>query len=276
MINIKLEIPCTYQGGKQRIASDIVDVLLQNNINDDTKFYDLCCGSGAVSIELVNRGISPKNIIMLDKSPWGMFWKMVGSNTFDFNRFKSIVNNIPIDPTKIKDHIVKVYKEDASIDTVYKFLILQSASFGGKAIWLKNKNEWCTSSFRGYWLPTETSNRRSPVNPMMPMPKTLLNRVNVIGERMSECTGIYDDISSIKIFENNSIVYIDPPYDNTSGYGHSFDVYQYVVSNNIRCFVSEGKEISAKSILLSSGRLKGGISGDRTKKPNEEWLNIFE
>ena len=42
----KLEIPCSYQGGKQRLAKQIVDIFYaENEINDETKFYDLCCGS---------------------------------------------------------------------------------------------------------------------------------------------------------------------------------------------------------------------------------------
>lgn len=70
----KLTIPCAYQGGKQRIAKDIVDIFFkENGINEETKFYDLCCGSGAISIELVNRGVNPSNIIMVDKSPWDYF-----------------------------------------------------------------------------------------------------------------------------------------------------------------------------------------------------------
>lgn len=68
----KLEIPCSYQGGKQRLAKQIVDIFYkENNIDNNTQFYDICCGSGAVSIELLNRGIKPSNIHMIDKSPWG-------------------------------------------------------------------------------------------------------------------------------------------------------------------------------------------------------------
>ena len=68
----KLEIPCSYQGGKQRLAKQIVDIFYaENEINDDTKFYDLCCGSGAVSLELINRGFNPNNIIMIDNGCFG-------------------------------------------------------------------------------------------------------------------------------------------------------------------------------------------------------------
>ena len=63
-----LKTPCTYQGGKQRLASQIVDCIFKNSvITEDTVFYDLCCGSGAITVELINRGISSKNIVMLDK-----------------------------------------------------------------------------------------------------------------------------------------------------------------------------------------------------------------
>ena len=52
-----LKVPCSYQGGKQRIAPQIVDNLIEASNSSNSFFYDLCCGSGAISIELVNRGI---------------------------------------------------------------------------------------------------------------------------------------------------------------------------------------------------------------------------
>ena len=59
----KLEIPCSYQGGKQRLAKQIVDIFYEeNDIDDHTQFYDMCCGSGAISVELLNRGVNSKNI----------------------------------------------------------------------------------------------------------------------------------------------------------------------------------------------------------------------
>ena len=66
-MNPKLVVPCTYQGGKQRIASQIVDELTKNS-TEQTRFFDLCCGSGAISVELINRGILPSNVVMLDVS----------------------------------------------------------------------------------------------------------------------------------------------------------------------------------------------------------------
>jgi hypothetical protein len=65
MIN-QLRVPCAYQGGKQRVAAQIVDILLDASRDTNSRFYDLCCGSAAVSIELVRRGVEPGRICMLD------------------------------------------------------------------------------------------------------------------------------------------------------------------------------------------------------------------
>lgn len=272
----KLEIPCAYQGGKSRIAKQIVDIIFkENEINEYTKFYDLCCGSGSISIELRNRGIKPQNIIMLDKSPWGLFWQTVGSGQFNMKKFEEYINNIPKDVSEIQNHIKDLYKQPANIDTVYKFLLLQASSFGSKAVYLKSDKEWATSSFRSYWTPTETSSRRSPVNPMMPMPSTLINRVRNIVLYMDGIKGIYDNIENLTDFEDNSVIYIDPPYQNTSGYGYDFDIHEYINKLNKTVYVSEGVKMSENAHLISGSRSKGGISGNRKTK-NEEWLNVFE
>jgi site-specific DNA-adenine methylase len=271
----KLEIPCSYQGGKQRLAKEIVDIIFnQNEINQYTKFYDLCCGSGAISVEIINRGIKPSNITMLDASPWGLFWKMIGNQEFKIDKFIEYIENIPNDVSLIQSHIKELYKQPANIDTVYKFLLLQASSFGSKAIWLKNDAEWATSSFRNYWLPTETSSRRSPVNPMMPMPNTLLERVKNIANRMAEVNGLNTDITELKQFEESSIIYIDPPYLNTSGYGYTFDLHNYIEEIEGKAYISEGYKFTDNAILMSGKRDKGGISGDR-KVRNEEWLNVY-
>jgi site-specific DNA-adenine methylase len=270
-----IEIPCSYQGGKQRLAKEIVNIIFNENyIDNNTKFYDLCCGSGSVSIELINRGIKPNNITMLDASPWGLFWESIGNLDFDIDRFREYITDIPKDVAQIQSHIKSLYKQPANIDTVYKFLLLQASSFGSKAIWLKNKTEWCTSSFRNYWLPTETSSRRSPVNPMMPMPKTLFERVKKISEQMVGIKGLYYDIRELTSFDDNSIIYIDPPYQNTSGYGYTFDLHTYIKDFKNKLYISEGFKFSENAHLMSGKRDKGGISGDR-KVRNEEWLNVL-
>ena len=183
-----LEIPCSYQGGKQRLAKQIVDIFYaENEINDDTKFYDLCCGSGAVSLELINRGFNPNNITMIDNGCFGQFWQDIANDEFDLKKFREEIDKLP----SLEN--IQSYLKDLSnqpiIDKdmmVYHYLLLQAGAFGSKRIWIE-RDRWKNNTFRNYWLPTETSNRKSPVNPMMPMPETLYSRVENIVNQIGGC-----------------------------------------------------------------------------------------
>lgn len=285
-----LEIPCSYQGGKQRLTKQIVDIFYEENeINDHTQFYDMCCGSGAISVELLNRGVNPKNIHMMDKSPWGLVWKMIGEDTFRLDVFKEFVESIPKDITKIKQYAVDIINKPVDVDMIpYHFLFLQSCAFGSTATWVEG-DKWCKAGgLRDYWLPTETSNRRSPVNPMMPMPDNLYKRVELLCEKAKGLNGycmdvfdflyVLDEEWDIKN-NGNLIIYIDPPYQNTQQYGYSFNIYELEarIWNNVPIYISEGVEMerAKKTYLLSSGRAKGNINGNAKKKPVEEWLNKY-
>ena len=286
---MNLVSPCSYQGGKQRVAKEIVDYILNTTFfSKDTKFYDLCCGSGAVTVELLNRGVPPENITMCDKSSWGVFWKSIGEGIFDLNKFYKYSKAVPRDKSLIQAHIKELSKTNADVDEEYKYILLQASSFGGKQI-CKKDGKWQSPSFRNFWQPTETSNRRSPVNPMMPMPDNLYKRVKLLCERAKGLNGycmdvfdflyILDEEWDIKN-NGNLIIYIDPPYQNTQQYGYSFNIYELEtrIWNNVPIYISEGIEMerAKKTYLLSSGRAKGNINGKTKKKPVEEWLNKFE
>lgn len=279
--NIKLVPPCSYQSGKQRLAKQIVDIIFeQNEINEDTKFYDLCCGSGAITLELINRGVNPQNITMVDASMWGKLWEAIANDKFKLDIFKNEIDKLPeiSDINKYLKEINnnKIIKE---LD-IYHFLLQQAGSFGSKYI-DSNGDNWLNSTFRNYWTPTKTSNRRSPVNPMMPMPNTLFQRIELIIKNISgDIKAIYSKIENVDwCFDNNSIVYIDPPYKNTSGYNHDFNYDDFInkYKNSVKIYVSEGYAMNdvKGSVLLSKGRNKGNISGEVKKKPTEEWLNIY-
>ena len=283
-----LEIPCSYQGGKQRLAKQIVDIFYkENNINDDTKFFDLCCGSGAISLELINRGFNPNNITMIDNGCFGQFWQDIANEEFDLDIFKREIENLP-NLENIQSYLKKL--SDLPVDEdkmVYHYLLLQAGAFGSKQIWIEN-NRWKNNTFRSYWLPTETSNRRSPVNPMMPMPNTIYNRVEAIVEQLSGSIiasreSVFDAVYRIDEERNkgnkNIIIYIDPPYANTTGYKETFDIYSLEgqIWSTSPIYISEGYKMqgASESYLLSVGRTKGNISGEAKKKPTEEWLNRF-
>lgn len=276
--------PCSYQGGKQRIASDIVDIIFSNSdINENTKFFDICCGSGAITLELINKGIRPNNITMIDNGCYGSFWQSVANDEFDLNEFRREINKLP-DVCDIQKYLQDLSNRPLDEEKrIYHYLLLQCGSFGSKQIWTENK-KWKNNSFRSYWLPTETSNRRSPVNPMMPMPETLYSRVEAI---VNDLGGIINAVNT-DIFDyaynfdgmRNAIIYIDPPYINTTSYKTKFDIYelegQIWASSPI--YISEGMQLKGakKSWCISSGRSKGNISGNAKKPPTQEWLNLFE
>lgn len=160
-----------------------------------------------------------------------------------------------------------------------EYLILQAGSFGGKQIF-DNGNKFSNTSFRSYWEPTATSSRRSPVNPMMPMPSTLLSRTKSIVSEMSAIKAChtyaeYVDFDKIRNDSQGEVVlYIDPPYTGTTGYKDTIDLNAIIGKAKERGFhvyVSEYMPLS-KDFLLLSKTLKGGISGSR-KGNMEEYLS---
>jgi site-specific DNA-adenine methylase len=274
-----LRVPCSYQGGKQRIASQIVDVILESLPSENTQFYDLCCGSGAISIELVNRGIDPKSISMLDISSWGTFWSAIGSNTFNMDIFDHLLAELPDSQKDFKKYLSELSEQPVDKNEAELYPILQACSFGGKQIYRKEK-KWANACFRDYWEPTETSIRRSPANAMQPSPNELRRRVNAIVTKMSGVTCFNMDIMELLStpLPKNSIVYIDPPYQNTTGYAYNFDLDLFIKRfreiNNVPLFISEGTPLNEKAIMLNFGGANGGISGSRKNK-HHEWLSRF-
>ena len=277
----QLRVPCCYQGGKQRIASQIADELLSvyTKDNKNVHFYDLCCGSGAVTIELLNRGIQSNQIIMLDISSWGTFWKAIGEGNFNLNIFKRELQQIPKDKKKIKPYVTKIASQALKENEQYIYPILQSCSFGGKQIWLNN-GKWSNAFFRDYWEPTANSVRKSPANPMQPAPETLYKRVQGL---VDHCVGITCLKENIMNFVDNkiheqSVVYVDPPYQGTTSYGFDFDLEKFIKkfkeANNTPLFISEGVPLNDHSKELILGGAKGGINGSKPKK-HREWITKF-
>lgn len=274
-----LRVPCSYQGGKQRIASQIVDLLLDAAQNRNSRFYDLCCGSGAISIELVNRGVDPSRIWMLDISSWGSFWSAIGSGTFNMDKFDSYLSKLPNDKRDYKNHMLKLSTLPVVEGGIELYPLLQANSFGGKQIW-NNGECWLNACFRDYWEPTATSVRRSPANPMQPGPTELRRRIDALVTGMKGVNAINMDITTIlsEPVPSDSVVYIDPPYKSTTKYAFNFDlasfISQFSKTNQAPLFVSEGIPLNDNSLMLTFGGAKGGISGTKKVK-HQEWLSRF-
>lgn len=279
MVANRLRPICSYQGGKQRIANQVVNALFEFGVNDDTQFYDLCCGSGAIALELVNRGVRPENIWMLDISSWGAFWSAISLGQFDIELFCRLISDIPDDKGHIQAHVERLSKQVIGANEAEIYPILQAASFGGKQI-LRNGKGWSNTSFRNYWQPTATSVRRSPVNPIQPMAKELQRRVLRVNQAMRGVNVLHADINVIfnhKI-QSNSIVYVDPPYENSTGYAFDFDLNLFIdrFRQHFKAplIVSEGRALNDSALQLRLNGARGGITGSRKRK-REEWLSFF-
>lgn len=272
-----MRVPCSYQGGKQRVAPQIVDLLLEAAPSTNAYFYDLCCGSGAVSIELVNRGIDPSRIRMLDISSWGSFWTAIGSGTFNMGVFDQFLSNLPSDKHDFKTHMSELSKLPVDNHEAEVYPIIQACSFGGKQIWRDN-GRWMNACFRNYWEPTATSVRRSPANPMQPSPVELRRRIVALVNGMEGVTCLKTDIMMLleTPLPSNAVVYVDPPYKSTTGYGFGLDITSFI--NTFReisqapLFISEGVPLNDDALMLTFGGAKGGISGNRKGK-HQEWLS---
>jgi hypothetical protein len=110
---------------------------------------------------------------------------------------------------------------------------------------------------------------------MMPMPETIYSRVSELVIGMRGVRGVCGDASLTQI-EAPAVVYIDPPYSNTTPYSHAIDVERTARESGTPCWVSEGHALTKQAYLLSIGRSKGGMTGDRKKAANEEWLSYFD
>ena len=275
--------PCSYQGGKQRLCGQILDIIEEEN-GKDFVFYDLCCGSGSVGLEAVKRGYET---VFNDAGLYGLFYEMIGKNGFSLKKFREVIDDLPA-VDKIQEYLRDLSEKTVNQDLLpYHYLILQAGAFGSKQIWIDNINNewrWRNNTFRSYWLPTETSNRKSPVNPMMPMPETLYSRVeNIIYNSNGLIKGHWGDITrfqyDVRDDKRKKVVYIDPPYKNTTGYFYDFNIVDIISTLRETCnvYVSEGYSMdNARSIILSEGRKKGNVSGTVKKNPVIETLNVFD
>ncbi|MAO00942.1 MAG: hypothetical protein CMN16_17935 [Roseovarius sp.] len=275
----QLRVPCAYQGGKQRVAAQTVDQLLEAAPSPNSQFYDLCCGSGAVSIELVNRGVDPSRICMLDISSWGSFWSAIGSGRFNMEIFDKYLAELPNNKREMKAHMLAISSLPVGDHEAELYPILQACSFGGKQIWRRG-DTWANACFRNYWEPTATSVRRSPANPMQPSPNELRRRVLALARGMIGVTCLKVDIMTLldSRLPPDAVVYVDPPYQSTTGYGFDFNLMSFIDRfrrlNLAPLFVSEGAPLNEESLLLTFSGAKGGISGVR-KGRHQEWLCRF-
>ena len=267
---MKIRPPVTFQGGKQRLAPAIIDIIKPS---PDEPFSDLCCGSGAVTIEAVSRGHEPRLVTMVDNSLWGDLWERVSTGRFDLESLRCRVRDFPSNLDLHADHLRAIHSESIGDDPSIVFLLLQAGNWGGAAVSIKD-GRWSKWQPCKRWFspPGEPKKTR---NSMMPHPCRILERMVILCDIMLGVRVYRGDFRDIR--SASGCVYIDPPYAGTSDYGQSeeYDFAAFVqASPAARVWVSEAKPLSSRAVLMSGVRKQGGMSG-RRKHFNEEWLSLL-
>jgi 16S rRNA G966 N2-methylase RsmD len=250
-----LKVCCTYQGNKWKLKEKILEIIQPVK---SERFYDLCCGSGAISLELINRGWNPKDITMLDSGPWGIVWESIGKCTLDYDKLYDLASDVL--RNNFDSKILKLANGTISPES---FLILQSVSFGGKAIWIEN-NKFKHHNFIKENTPTIYVTAKKRIENMLEVVQAYLIPLKGIN---GHCL----DISSFKV--ESGKVYIDPPYASTLKYGNNFNVLNIISNFKVPCFVSESEPLGTNAYFLGY-RNASRMNGSNVSR-SEEWITAF-
>lgn len=264
--------PVTFQGGKQRLAPAIVDVL---ELRPDEPFYDLCCGSGAVTIEVVSRGHPTSLVGMVDDGPWGLVWEEVGAGRFSLDALRRVAAAVPERVEQQADFLRELRKQPVHVDTSAVFLILQAGSFGGMAVYFDGER-WSSAGKRGdirtAWRSKDDPTKHTAT--LMPCAAKVVRRMEVLCELL---LGVGLDRGDFyELADLDGVVYVDPPYAGTAGYGGratpAYDFAAFAARNpKASTWVSEARPLQGDAKRMAKANRQGGIRGKRAA-PIEEWL----
>lgn len=240
-----------YQGSKKKISKKIVEIIKQN-FGTNKPVYDIFGGGGAITAECILNGIEV-HYNDLDETITGMFQKVLSE---DSDYLKTLIIS--------RDNFFKIRdKENKTIDDELKLLI---NSFGnGRKTYLYSKEMSeikynlaieiienhdvfsgyrqtetylkKKSAFKGYRL--EQLERLQQLQQLQQ-----LERLQKLQQLQQPKTTNFDYKSFSDV--ENSILYLDPPYENTATKGYSIKRFDSQV------FYDWAYEMNKKNIVLIS------------------------
>lgn len=272
-----------YQGSKKKISKKIVEIIKQN-FGTEKPIYDIFGGGGAITAECMLNGLEV-HYNDLDHTITDMFQKVVRE---DRDYLKTLIIS--------RDEFFKIReKENKTVDDELKLLVnsfgykrrsyLYSKEFSDLKHNLVTKIIKNHDTFDGYKKTDTYKNAYRPfdigkedksqvLNQFKPLQQ--LERLQNININNLEITNHdYTHFSYLK----NTIIYLDPPYENAVLEGYSIDRF------NSQSFYNWAYEMSKKNIVLISSyeisderfgcvyefktarsTLSGGNRGKRTEK----------
>ena len=243
-----------YQGSKKKISKKIVEIIKQN-FGTDKPVYDIFGGGGAITAECLMNGLEV-HYNDLDHTITDMFQKVVGE---DRDYLKTLIVS--------RDEFFKIRdKENKTIDDELKLLVnsfgnnresyLYSEEFSDLKHNLATEIIKNHDTFSGYKKTDTYKNAARPFDVGKEKKNQVLQQMNRLQqlqqlqqlERVQrlerpEATNLdYTEFSDIE----NAILYLDPPYENTTLSGYSIDGF------NSQAFYDWAYEMSKKNIVLIS------------------------
>ena len=243
-----------YQGSKKKISKKIVEIIKQN-FGTEKPVYDIFGGGGAITAECLMNGLEV-HYNDLDETVTSMFQKVVGE---DRDYLKTLLVS--------RDEFFKIReKENKTVDDELKLLVnsfgnnrknyLYSEEFSDLKYDLaieiiKNhdvfdgykKTETYKNAYRPFDIGKEKKNQVLQQLERLQQLQQLQQLERVQRLERPEATNLdYTEFSDIE----NAILYLDPPYENTTLNGYSIDSF------NSQAFYDWAYKMSKKNIVLIS------------------------
>ena len=243
-----------YQGSKKKISKKIVEIIKQN-FGTDKPIYDIFGGGGAITAECLMNGLEV-HYNDLDETATSMFQKVVSE---DRDYLKTLIVS--------RDEFLKIRdKENKTVDDELKLLVnsfgndrktyLYSKEFSdlkyNLAIEIIKKHDTFdgykkTETYKNAYRPFDVGKvDRSQVIQQLQRLQQLQQLQQLERVQRLECpeaTNLdYTEFSDIE----NAILYLDPPYENTTLNGYSIDSF------NSQAFYDWAYGMSEKNIVLIS------------------------
>jgi len=262
-----------YQGGKRRYAARIAAEILSFA---PARVYDIGVGSGAVTLALIAAGVDPARITAVDAGPCGDVWAAIGRGVFDPERLRGLLSEARARPPQD----MKRWVEQELATRPYSpevFVVMQAASFGSSPVWHDGvrwrrgdgERGYCA---RGHWEPGPHSKETKPRGTIFAADKIVATATQVCA-RARGVDGRRVRVEDLS-FEPRSVVYIDPPYEGTTGYGYAMD-WRSVPERHRPVLVSEGRPIEAAPRVVALDARKGGSLRGTSTGRGEEFLNVW-
>lgn len=204
-------------GSKSKYASKITEFIWRYASRNRFPVYDVCCGSAAVALYW------GRSVHLIDAGPWGTFWKLIHEHnlkdfSFHFDRpmedYARIWKELPVPNREDPEYAIR-------------FLLLQMSAFNGKPVG-DELGKW---SYPG-------------INPKA----CSINKWRQAWFLITRLKKAIESVHRINIHDFEfpvSNIYVDPDYEDTTGYGYTVDIDRFVRDNDhCNIFVSHHKELS--------------------------------